>query len=212
MRKESQLLMAHLRPFMNGEATVSVGNLFYRKSYHRLCEGGLRVLAVKNLICRVLYPKPVRRIFGDGDLFVCGKDYMQCQQVNLKKGLQSDSKNRLEENGVVSYYGRQSSPHIVLHQQLFSEQSETYGDFNRMFKHSAESCAMQDVSGSPVLTTNHAGHMLFLICHSMKQFSILASISVRSVIRSYLQMHIVLPLAVFCHGGQAGKTFRGDAA
>lgn len=138
--------------------------------YRKLNEAGLTVLVVKGILCRALYPKPDHRTSNDEDLFVRKQDFEACHRLFLDAGLAADKKEHLLEEPVISYFDLKSGLHLELHQQLFSEGSQAYGNFNALFANSIEKYIVQTVEGVEIATMNHTDHMLFLICHSLKHF------------------------------------------
>lgn len=138
--------------------------------YQRIMDEGLQVLVVKGLICRQLYVKPDHRTSNDEDLLVDGRDFERCHQIFVEEGLVTEQETDLKQKDVVSYHDPGSGLHIELHQQLFSEESAAYGNFNGIFKQSIEKHIVQTVDGVPIMTMNYTDHMLFLICHSLKHF------------------------------------------
>ncbi len=138
--------------------------------YRRINREGLMVLVVKGIICRLLYEKPDHRTSNDEDLFVCRQDFQRCHQIFVEEGLVAEQGSDLEQKDVISYHDPRSGLHIELHQQLFSEDSAAYGNFNQIFSHSIKNHIVQMIDDVPVRTMNPTDHMLFLICHSLKHF------------------------------------------
>lgn len=138
--------------------------------YRKFNEAGLTVLVVKGILCRALYPKPDHRTSNDEDLFVRKQDFEACHRLLLDAGFVADKKENLLEEPVVSYFDLKSGLHLELHQQLFSEDSQAYGNFNALFANSMEKHIVQTVEGVKIAAMNHTDHMLFLICHSLKHF------------------------------------------
>lgn len=165
----------NLRATWKRQTIATVMNQMQRTSrfleiYRKINQAGLEVLVVKGIICRLLYEKPDHRTSNDEDLFVRRQDFQRCHQIFLEEGLVAEQGTDLEQKDVVSYHDPGSGLHIELHQQLFSEESAAYGNFNAMFKQSMEKHIVQMVDNVPVMTMNYTDHMLFLICHSFKHF------------------------------------------
>lgn len=165
----------NLRTKWKRQTIATVMNQMQRTSrflqiYQRIIDEGLRVLVVKGLICRQLYAKPDHRTSNDEDLLVDSQDFERCHQIFLEEGLVAEPGTDLKQKDVVSYHDPGSGLHIELHQQLFSEDSAAYGNFNSIFKQSIEKHIVQTVDGVPIMTMNYTDHMLFLICHSLKHF------------------------------------------
>ncbi len=165
----------NLRATWKRQTIATVMNQMQRTSrfleiYRKISQAGLEVLVVKGIICRLLYEKPDHRTSNDEDLFVRRQDFQRCHQIFLEEGLVAEQGTDLEWKDVVSYHDPGSGLHIELHQQLFSEDSAAYGNFNSIFKQSIEKHIVQTVDGVPIMTMNYTDHMLFLICHSLKHF------------------------------------------
>ena len=165
----------NLRATWKRQTIATVMNQMQRTSrfleiYRKVNQAGLEVRVVKGIICRLLYEKPDHRTSNDEDLFIRRQDFQRCHQIFLEEGLVAEQGTDLEWKDVVSYHDPDSGLHIELHQQLFSEDSAAYGNFNSIFKQSIEKHIVQIVDGVPIMTMNYTDHMLFLICHSLKHF------------------------------------------
>ena len=82
----------------------------------------------------------------------------------VKKGID------LDEEYEVSY-GKQGSPlYIELHKELFSSDSEAYGDFNRFFENPVKNQILIEKEGIEISTLNYTEHLFYLLCHAYKHF------------------------------------------
>ena len=131
---------------------------------------GVTPLVVKGIICRELYPNPDCRISGDEDLLIPEEQFAQCHEAMLAFGLELADPEQDLNAFEVSYRQKGSGLHIELHKQLFSPESDAYGELNRFFEGVHQRAASQTVQGVIVPTMNHTDHLFYLICHSFKHF------------------------------------------
>ena len=75
-----------------------------------------------------------------------------------------------DEAGEVPFYKVGGLLHIELHKELFSSESEAYGDLNRLFDGVFERKIQDTIHGVPVYTMCHTDHLLYLILHAFKHF------------------------------------------
>lgn len=143
-----------------------------------LNENHIRVLVVKGLICRQLYPNPDLRFSSDEDLLVDTDSFLPTMELLRWKKLQplrmpEDFWQRIhefagaEEIGFISW---DKVTYIELHRRLFSESSEAYGSLNRYFDGIFENCICMEVQGVKVYTPEPGLHLFYLICHALKHF------------------------------------------
>lgn len=135
----------------------------------RLREAGKRVLVVKGVICRELYPKPDYRLSGDEDILV--EQAVPCHEAMLEYGMRLLEPDKNIEMVYEVPYGKQNSPlYIEMHKSLFPPESDAYGDFNRFFQNIFDRESMITVDGVPVYTMEPTDHLFYLICHAFKHF------------------------------------------
>ena len=129
---------------------------------------GLRPLVVKGLVCRRLYPLPDSRFSGDEDVFSGEQQFKACQKTMIAAGLEPCG------DGPDSYeipFRREGSPlYIELHKTLFPQDSDIFGDCNRLFDRAFDRAVEISVEGVPVATLCPTDHMLYLILHAFKHF------------------------------------------
>ncbi len=129
---------------------------------------GLMPLVVKGLICRRLYPMPDSRHSGDEDVFSGAHQFVACQKTMRSFGMDSCS------NGLDSYeipFQKEDSPlYIELHKTLFPQNSDIFGDCNRLFEQAFDRAVEVEIQGVPVATLCPTDHMLYLIVHAFKHF------------------------------------------
>ena len=130
-----------------------------------------RMLTVKGIICRELYPKPDYRISGDEDILMDKTQFEKCHKALLEFGMKPVKKGiNIGTEYEVSYMKPGSPLYIEVHKSLFPPESEVYGDFNRFYMRSAENPARILVEGTEILTLDYTEHLFYLICHAYKHF------------------------------------------
>lgn len=135
-----------------------------------LTSAGVTPLVVKGIHCRELYPNPDYRISGDEDLLIPEHQFALCHEKLLACGLVLTNPSQSLTDFEVSYDQQGSGLHIELHKQLFSPESDVYGDFNQHFAGVFQRSITRTVQGIPVPSMNHTDHLFYLICHSFKHF------------------------------------------
>ena len=132
---------------------------------------GLRPLAVKGIICRALYPNPDCRPSGDEDVLIGREAFEACSRAMCEAGMESaGSASEASDSYEVPYRKPGSPLYIELHKELFSSDSEAYGDLNRFFEDALDNGVELEIQGTPVLTMEPTQHLLYLICHAFKHF------------------------------------------
>lgn len=139
--------------------------------YQKLLDKGLTPLVVKGLICRDLYRDPDYRCSGDEDVLIPKEQFRICHETFLEQGLAcAETEEKLEQEGEVTYFRRNSGLHIELHKELFSSSSEAYGDLNRFFEKAVERKKIVRINGVSVYTMCPTDHLFYLILHAFKHF------------------------------------------
>ncbi len=136
-----------------------------------LRKAGVTPLIVKGIICRSLYRMPDHRPSSDEDLLIREDEFTLCHQTLLEQGM---SLMRPEEDIASAFevsYGMKDSPlHIEVHKQLFSPDSDAYGELNRFFEGVWDRAVELPVNGTMLLTMGYTDQLLYLICHAFKHF------------------------------------------
>lgn len=143
----------------------------FLKLYRTLLENGLTPLVVKGLVCRELYREPDYRCSGDEDVLIPKEQFKKCDEVFRKGGMDMLVPDMdPDEEGEVPYYKVGGMLHIELHKELFSSESEAYGELNNMFTYAFQKKIQTEIHGVPVYTMCHTDHLLYLILHAFKHF------------------------------------------
>lgn len=136
----------------------------------QLSAAGVTPLVVKGIICRELYPNPDYRASGDEDLLIPEEQFGLCHERMLSYGMELAEPSQDLDVFEIPYVHKGSRLLIELHKQLFSPESDVYGEFNGLFEGVHERAITQSILGVSVSTLNHTDHLLYLICHSFKHF------------------------------------------
>ncbi|WP_300629650.1 nucleotidyltransferase family protein [uncultured Thomasclavelia sp.] len=126
----------------------------------------LRVLIVKGLICRALYPQPDNRQSNDEDLYVQKEEYEAVKDILLKNNFTVVS----DSDDVTTFIDPVSGLSIELHTALFSLESKAYGNYQRYFDQAFDKCIVHRIDGVEVYSLEYTQHLLFLILHFVKHF------------------------------------------
>lgn len=138
----------------------------FLKLYQQLLDEGLKVIVVKGLICRNLYPQPELRDSNDEDMYVRKEDYQKTYDIFVKNGLQVVS----EETDVTTFIDMSCGLSIELHTELFSKESKAYGNYQDIFVDAFEDATIHNIQGVNVYSLSYDKHLLFLILHFVKHF------------------------------------------
>ena len=155
--------------------------------YQFLLEQGIRPLVVKGLVCRGTYPLPEHRQSWDEDLFIRPDDFAACHQALLRYGMEPvASETEMEADYEASYRDPSSDLIVEVHKELFSSDSQVFGELNRYFgdafdravrvpasgesDHTVRVPVPEAGSGEFVWTMDPSMHFFYLICHLYKHF------------------------------------------
>ncbi len=139
--------------------------------YRKLTDAGLTPLVVKGLVCRNLYREPDYRASGDEDVLIPREQFEACHQIFLANGMrQLDPEKDILTEGEVPYIRQGGALHIELHKELFSSESEAYGNLNTYFARAFERKIRLEVRGGQIYTMCHTDHLLYLLLHAFKHF------------------------------------------
>ena len=139
--------------------------------YKKLLEQNLTPVVVKGLICRNLYREPDYRCSGDEDVLIPKEQFKGCSEVFAANGMEMlEPDMNPDEEGEVPFYKVGGMLHIELHKELFSSESEAYGNLNSLFEGVFDRKIQEEIHGVPVYTMCHTDHLLYLILHAFKHF------------------------------------------
>lgn len=144
------------------------------QAFLELCKGfqSIRVLVVKGILCRSLYPKADYRSSSDEDCLVSPEDFPAAHEVLLSHGLRVTDPGEAELGSaqVVTYIHPQSGLRIELHRRLFDSGSEAYGEANGLFSQALSRAVPVSVDGVKVWSMCPTDHFLYLLLHAYKHF------------------------------------------
>ena len=139
--------------------------------FRHLRQSGVKVLVVKGIVCRNLYPNPDYRMSSDEDILIPEDQFELCHQAMLNYGMQPAGQGQDIHTEHEVPYGKPGSPlYIELHKCLFPPKSDAYGDLNRFFKKVQDREVTLSIDGEEVVTMDHTDHLFYLICHAFKHF------------------------------------------
>ena len=166
-----ELFQIYRRKTLNLVMLQTIKTQEYLDLLRFLQQKGIRVLTVKGIVCRELYPKPDHRLSGDEDILVEASQFRKCHKALLEFGMKPVKKGiDLDEEYEVSYRKQGSPLYIELHKELFSSDSEAYGDFNRFFENPVKNQILIEKEGIEISTLNYTEHLFYLLCHAYKHF------------------------------------------
>ena len=134
--------------------------------YKRFLDANVKVVVVKGLICRSLYPVPDNRPSNDEDLYIQRCDLKTVSSIFIEEGFQKIS----EEEDEVKFLDYKSGLSIELHLALFSKKSNAYGRYQSIFKDTFNFLTIHQIENIRVYSLSHNQHLLFLILHFTKHF------------------------------------------
>lgn len=138
----------------------------FLRLYREFLHEGLKILVLKGIIVRSLYPQPDNRPSNDEDLYV-EKEYAQkAKEIMLNQGFQVLQ----ESEEVTALVNLNSGLSIELHTTLFSEESRAYGSYQHFFNNAFKKAQAHDIQGCQIFSLSYSQHMLFLIMHFVKHF------------------------------------------
>lgn len=167
--KSQELLHIYQKKAMQEAAKQIMKTGDFLQVYKKLTDAGIRPLVLKGLICRELYLKPNHRPSTDEDIFVSMEDFYVAHKAMLAYGMHTEN-DVLESVPEVSYFKKGTYTYIEMHKQLFSEEDEVYGNYNRFFDGAHERADELTVQNTRIYTMCPTDHFLFLVCHAFKHF------------------------------------------
>lgn len=138
----------------------------FLKLYQQFLDHDLKIIVVKGIVLRSLYPQPENRPSNDEDLYIEKKDLEKAKDIFLKEKFVLTG----ESDDVTTFVDYQSGLSIELHTSLFSKDSKAYGKYQDVFEHAFEHMIVHDIQGVPVYSLSYDLHFLFLIMHFIKHF------------------------------------------
>ena len=139
--------------------------------YAYLTARGLRPVVVKGITARYLYPCPEQRSSIDEDLLICPEDIDAMHSAALEYGFWTSAGDEdLQKAQEITYRDKKRHLYIEVHRQLFSSDSDAYGDCNSLFEGVLDRTTEIQIYGQSIRTLSSTDHLLYLICHAYKHF------------------------------------------
>ena len=162
----SELKQVWKRKAIQINALQTIRSDAFLRLYRKFLDEGLRILVLKGIIVRSLYPQPENRPSNDEDLYVEKEHAQKAKEVMLQQGFQILQ----ESENVTVFVNVSSGLTIEMHTTLFSEDSKAYGSYQRFFQKAFAKAQVHEIQGYDVYSLSHSQHMLFLIMHFVKHF------------------------------------------
>ena len=138
----------------------------FLKLYQKFIDNNLKVIVVKGLICRSLYPQPDNRPSNDEDLYVEKQYLSQTKDILINEGLIIVE----ESDDVTTFVDQSSGLSIELHTALFSKDSKAYGKYQESFDHAFDHIVTHNIMNQNIYSLSYDLHLLFLLMHFVKHF------------------------------------------
>lgn len=138
----------------------------FLRVYKDFIKEGVKVIVLKGIVVRALYPQPENRPSNDEDLYIEKQNAEKAIEIMIKHGFQILQKT--EEVTVLVNVNNGLS--IELHTTLFSKESKAYGSYQNFFHDAFENAQTHQINGQDVYSLSYDQHMLFLIMHFVKHF------------------------------------------
>lgn len=138
----------------------------FLRLYREFLNAGLKILVLKGIIVRSLYPQPENRPSNDEDLYVEKVYKQKAKEIMLQQGFQVVQ----ESEDVTKFVNVQNGLSIELHTKLFSAYSKAYGSYQKFFHEAFDKVQIHEIQGCTIYSLSYSQHMLFLIMHFVKHF------------------------------------------
>ena len=147
-------------------ASQAIKTQRFLKVYKSFLEQNIKVIVVKGLVCRSLYPEPDNRPSNDEDLYIEKKDKEAVTKIFLDYGFELVDDGEEE----IKFLDLKSGLSIELHLSLFPQTSKAYGQYQLMFQKPFQQAITHSIMGVDVYSLSYDQHLLFLILHFTKHF------------------------------------------
>lgn len=177
-------------PMVAEQVRKTEGFLFL---YQLFVKEGIHPLVMKGLICRELYGQyKEHRPSGDEDILIKKQDYESVQRILREQGFRSDHENviseaQLDELQEVTFYNPESRMTIEVHTNPIGRENNWHRKANECFSGVFEHVRDVEINGIKIRTMSHTEHLLFLVLHTLKHFTI-GGVGIRQVLDILLYM------------------------
>lgn len=152
--------------------TVSFLNL-----YKEFSNRGIYPIVMKGLICRELYDKLCdHRPSGDEDILIRLAEYEKAKSVLLEQGYliqaELEKEEQIERLQEISFVHPEKKLHIELHFNPMGREDDIRSTMSDIFLDTFDDYREIAIQGVCLRTFNHQKHLLFLILHAFKHFTL----------------------------------------
>lgn len=145
--------------------------------YQQFLQKGLHPVVMKGILCRQLYGEyGDHRPSGDEDLLIVKTEYLAVQAVLAENGYLSEIKisteAQLEGLEEISFHNPGTHLSVDVHWALMGKENKLRARMNHCFENVFLDCHEELVSGIPIMSMSHTNHLLFLVLHAFKHFTI----------------------------------------
>ena len=155
---------------------VQRADLFLRV-YRELSRVGIEPLVIKGIICRNTYALSDWRISSDEDIYIPISDYPRFHEAMCQIGFKSSPPNYRSEHETVYKGGGLT---IEGHWELFPQETQLWTHMNALTEDILKRAHHIEIDGVKLLTPEPTDHMIYLLLHAMKHFS-LAGVGIRQI-------------------------------
>lgn len=145
--------------------------------YTKLKEMGIEPLVFKGIVCRDAYSLPDWRVSSDEDVYIERDAYMRFHESMKQLGFGAADPNFRSEHEIV-YFWKELK--IEGHWELFPQENRLWEKMNALTAEMVKRAGYQEIEGVGVRTLEPTDHMIYLLLHTMKHFS-LAGVGIRQI-------------------------------
>ena len=149
----------------------------FLKTYRALQQQGIEPLVFKGIVCRNAYRLSDWRVSADEDIYVKQDDYMELHRCLTDLGFKCREPNFRSEHESI-YYGKDLK--LEGHWQIFPQENTMWEEMNTIAGGFTERAVRMEIDGVRILTPDPTDHMIYLLLHAMKHFS-LAGVGIRQI-------------------------------
>ena len=145
--------------------------------YESFINAGIHPIVMKGLICRELYGNLAdHRPSGDEDILIRPCEYEQAKRVLIENGyvseLNAEAEALIERLQEISFIHPKNRLHIELHLNPMGRENDNRARMSDCFVNVFEEYREVEIQDVLVRTMNHQDHLLFLILHAFKHFTL----------------------------------------
>lgn len=138
----------------------------FLRLYETFIQHHLKVLVVKGIICRALYPHPDARQSNDEDLYIEKQYLQQATDLIVSEGFEVVSVS----DDVTTFLDPKCGLSLELHTSLFNTDTKTFNQYQSHFNNVFDECITHQIQGTDIYSLSYNQHLLFLILHFVKHF------------------------------------------